>query len=402
MRHIAFVGTPIHLKDLVGWIRTTVSLEDSIESLKQSIRTKFNVKHCFFVSSGRAALLLLLQSLRKLSSPGKSYVIIPSYTCYSVPAAVVRAGLKIRICDIDKDTLDYNINKLSSMDFSDVLCIVTSNLFGIPDDLIALEKIASEKGVFLIDDAAQCMGGKVQDRYSGTLGDAGIYSLGIGKNITSIQGGIIVTNSDNIATLLSQTIIHLPEMSYSNNILNMVQLIGYAIFLHPSLCWMPANLSFLNLESNKFETDFSVKSYSNVLGAMAMQLFNRLDEISEIRIRKARYLEQHLNIIDSISLIRHHLYTSPVYLRFPILIDNSKIRDAVIRVLREKRLGVAEPYPYPVSDISEKEHNDTSEDRSNGRFVASQLITLPTHPYASENDLDTIISVIKAEAKTSS
>ena len=97
---------------------------------------------------------------------------------------------------------DYDYQKLSGIDFTKVLCIVSSNLYGIPDHLVRLEQIASEHGIFLIDDAAQCMGGRVDGKFSGTFGDAGLYSLGMGKNITSIEGGIIVTNSDDMASLI--------------------------------------------------------------------------------------------------------------------------------------------------------------------------------------------------------
>jgi len=148
------------------------------------LRRQVGGRHVYFISSGRAALTLLLRALQKLSN--RREVVIPAYTCFSVPSAVVRAGLCIRLCDIDPKTLDLDHNALPRLDLGKVLCIVSSGLFGLPSDLVTLEEIARDYGTFLIDDAAQCLGAMLGERLCGTFGDAGFYSLGRGKNITTM------------------------------------------------------------------------------------------------------------------------------------------------------------------------------------------------------------------------
>src|SRR4029077_3784186 len=109
-----------------------------------------------FVSSGRAALAILLKELCRHSD--RREVVIPAYTCFSVPSAIARSGLTIRLCDVDPKTLDLDLNALVRLDLERALCIVPSGLYGLPGDLVTLEQIARRWGTSLVDDAAQCLG----------------------------------------------------------------------------------------------------------------------------------------------------------------------------------------------------------------------------------------------------
>jgi perosamine synthetase len=84
---------------------------------------------------------------------------------------VARAGLVIRLCDVDPKTLDLDLNALARLDLSRVLCIVPSGLYGLPGYLGALEQIAWDSGASLVDDAAQCLGATKDGRPCGTFGD---------------------------------------------------------------------------------------------------------------------------------------------------------------------------------------------------------------------------------------
>src|SRR3989304_3846610 len=162
MRQIAPSGTPIRMADLAALVLGAFSQPRNLELFREAVCASFRVRHCFFVSSGRAGMTLILRSLMALSDRRKTEVVVPSYTCYSVPASIRKAGLDVRVCDVDGVTFGYDLRSLGRMDFSNVLCIVTSNLYGIPDDLAAIERIASRNAVLMIDDAAQCMGGRME------------------------------------------------------------------------------------------------------------------------------------------------------------------------------------------------------------------------------------------------
>jgi dTDP-4-amino-4,6-dideoxygalactose transaminase len=396
MRHIAPGGTPISLNDITKWIYNTVAADDILGDFKQEICSNFGVKHCFFLSTGRAAMCVLLQSLSQLNEKEKNEVVIPSYTCYSVPSSVAKAGLKIRICDIDPDTLDYDLQKLSEIDFTNVLCIVATNLYGIPNDLKQINQIAKDNNVFLVDDAAQCMGGTVDGKYSGTAGDAGLFSLDKGKNITSIDGGILITDSDDLASCIKSNMTDMPNLTAVRKISYIAKLFFYAAFLHPNLYWIPDSLPFLKLGTTVYTTEYPVGSYNGLLGAMGIQLFRKVNEITAARIENAVYLNEHLKGLPFIEVPRYKDYVRPVYLRFPVLVQEV-LRDEIVEKLNGNGIGATASYPASIADI--KEIQDIIINKSSGfeggRQVAGNIVTLPTHPYVSEGDLASIVSLIK-------
>ena len=168
--------------------------EKEVRRFADEIKRYFGVKHCFLLSSGKASLTLILQALHDLY-PERDEVLIPAFTCYSVPSAVVRAGLKIRLCDMDPQSLGYNLEQLRKILLQPggaqkegkagrdrILAIVAAHLYGLPGDLCGLREIADPVGISLIEDAAQVMGGESCGRKYGTQGDVGFFSLGSGKS----------------------------------------------------------------------------------------------------------------------------------------------------------------------------------------------------------------------------
>ena len=145
-RYLAPAGSPVTTVDLMRWCGTAFSSTTASAALEQAIRDRFGVRHVFLTSTGRAGLTLLLRAMRRLADGTRDQVVVPSYTCYSVPASVVKAGLRPRIVDISPHTLDYAPEALEQTDFSRVLAIVATNLYGLPNNLPALERVARRDG----------------------------------------------------------------------------------------------------------------------------------------------------------------------------------------------------------------------------------------------------------------
>lgn len=103
---------PIGMANIASGILAMFQGESATLSFTNQLKTYFNVKHCFLLSSGKASLTLILQALKELH-PDKDEVLIPAFTCYSVPAAIVRAGLKVRICDVEPESLDFDYRELA-------------------------------------------------------------------------------------------------------------------------------------------------------------------------------------------------------------------------------------------------------------------------------------------------
>lgn len=217
-------------------------------SLEKEIKEYFGVRHVFFVSSGRAALYLILMALKSLST--KRNVVIPAYTCFSVASAIVKAGLKISLCDINVDTFDFDHDLLTKTINQDTLCVIPNHLFGIPSDMDRITPLCKDRGIFVIEDAAQGMGGKYNRKMLGTIGDVGFFSLGRGKNITCGSGGILVTNSNKIAHAVERQYALLPYANIMETIIEFLQVVFMSIFIRPSLYWFPSSLAFFETRAD--------------------------------------------------------------------------------------------------------------------------------------------------------
>ena len=111
-------------------------------SLEEVFKNYLGVSNLYITYSGTAALYLIFESLKKISS--KKTVIIPSYVCPLVALAAQKAGLRIKVCDISKDSFDFNydcLKALCSRD-SDILAIVVVHLGGIALGFDRIKEIA--------------------------------------------------------------------------------------------------------------------------------------------------------------------------------------------------------------------------------------------------------------------
>src|SRR5207244_6222004 len=161
-RTIPPAAAPLRWADLWHGVAGIFSSSRSLRAREEEIRRHFGVSHAFLVSSGTAALTLTLTAL-KARSP-RTGVVIPAYTCFSVAAAVVKAGLRPVLCDIDPTTFDFDHALLARTVTPDTLCVVSHHLFGIPSDVERLRPLFHARGVAGLEDTAQAMGAELDAR----------------------------------------------------------------------------------------------------------------------------------------------------------------------------------------------------------------------------------------------
>ena len=403
MRHIAPAGTPISSTDLWRWIQGLSRASEQLEDLRTTLMRDFQLSACEFVSSGRAGMTLLLETLYRLrDEPERNQVVIPGYTCYSVPASVERAGLQVRVCDIDPATLSYDLIRLKEFDFSKVLAVVTTNLYGIPDDLPAIERLAQQRGVFMVDDAAQGLGAVCADRPVGTFGDAGLFSLDKGKNITSMQGGILVTRSSTIASHLNCNVTALPHPASRDTALQVLKMMAYSALLSPNRYGITRRLPFLGLGRTPYVTHSPLTRYSPFLGVMASILYRRLKALTEERRSNALRILDALKTMPELTPIKASPEAYAVYVRLPILARDKHSRDILIKALNANGIGATTSYPSAVVDIPELQPRLLEEDLDapGSCQVAERILTLPTHPLVGFPDIAHMTDVMRSAEAT--
>lgn len=355
-----------------------------IRKVEREIKEYFGVKHVFLVSSGKAGLTLILRALSSLH-PDRNQVLIPAYTCFSVPSAIIKAGLKVAPCDIDPATLDFDYELLERSLNNKTLCVVATHLFGIPSDMDKIRNICKDRGIPVVEDAAQAMGGKYNGNLLGTIGDAGFFSLGRGKNITCGSGGIIITNSDRIALAISKQYLNLKYPGAIESVKDLLIVLIMAIFIYPSLYWFPTSLSFLKLGGTIFYNNFPIKRLSGMQAGLLRRWEKQLEESNRIRIENSKYFCLALT-----STLTFHNGKSIPFLRFPVICSDKETRDQLSSLSKKEGLGIVKMYPTPVNEIQEIKDQFKDNKFPAARLVSDRLLTIPTHGLLNKRDKENI------------
>jgi dTDP-4-amino-4,6-dideoxygalactose transaminase len=364
----------------------------AIRALEEEIRRDFGVRHVFLVSSGTAALTVTLMALKSLRP--RTDVVMPAYTCYSVPAAILKARLTPVLCDIDPSTFDFDHGLLEQALNGDTLCVIAHHLFGIPADIERIRKACAARRVFVVEDAAQAMGAESNGCRLGTLGDVGIFSMGRGKNITCGSGGIIVTSSDEIAGAIARQYCQLETPRLADVVKGLLQLVLMAVFIRPRLYWIPAALPFLRLGQTLFPTKVRLSRLSGLKAGVLHNWRRRLARSNGIRCETAAYFCRRL-----------HLQLPPgpshPYLRLPVLASTPQEKQRIHALSQARGLGLSGAYPAPVSEIPELRAVVNGHRFPHACQVADSLVTIPTHHWLSDNDKRTIADVCREIAHAS-
>ena len=353
---------------------------------------------CALLSSGRAAMTVMMSAVANArAAEGRDEVIVAGYTCYSVPASVLRAGLKVRLCDVDPSTLSLDLEALGRFNFSRVAAIVSANLYGIPNDLGALERLAAQHGVWLIDDAAQALGARVAGRPVGGFGAGGVLSFDKGKNITTIQGGAALLRDDRLASQFDKRFAEVCRTDTIATAALVTKLLVYALALRPVLYEYVQRLPLLGLGKTVYEDDFPVCRLSGTLSGVALRLLERLDDLQDTRAANAAALQSSLASCRGIRFVESLPDAVPAYARFPIFIADARAREAAIATLHASGIGATTSYPEALCDVPEVAANLQPADRKlpGSRAVARSIVTLPTHPYCPPNFGDTVARALR-------
>jgi len=358
-----------------------------MENIENEMKEYFGVKHVFLVSSGKVALALILKALQGISK--KKKVIIPAYTCYSVPSAVAMTGLDIVLCDILPETLDYDFVELEKLADEDTLCIVSTHLFGIPSDVCRIRDIGRRRGIYIIEDAAQAMGAVSGGKKLGTLGDAAFFSLGRGKNITCGSGGIIVTSSEEISRGVHEHYLKLKEEPVREYINNIIEVFFMKIFMNPYFFWFPNGLPFLHIGETTYNKTFPMHRLNGFKAGLLQRWKTKLEEYNNSRYIIGKYYINHLGLENRVPIYSDDYY----YLRFPLYINNEITKDNVCN--RYKYFGISPMYPDSINNIMEISEKFAGTQFNHAEVIAKTLFTLPTHKLMEEYDKVRICERIK-------
>ena len=396
LRSLSPVGTPLRLRTVLAAVRSA-RRGDQPRVFARALAARLEGAACIPVSSGRAALTLILETLREQVDPRRNEVVIPAYTCFSVPSAIVRAGLKVVPCDVDPQHLDFDQSMLPRLVSARTLCIVPNHLFGFPARMELTLDLARAHGAYVVEDAAQSLGAHLDGRPVGTLGDVGFLSLGRGKPLTAIDGGVImVPRHGDLEAGLRQRADRLPRPPRIPWHV-VVKAIGYALFLPPRRFAIAERMPFVKLGESKFSPVFDVDGLSAFQAALATATLDEQPAVTAKRRENAGVLLAALGDLPGLEPVQPVKNAEPVYLRLPIRTSRPETRDLLYHRLTARRLGVSRMYPSAITTIPELHTHLGSSvlPCPEAERVAASLMTLPTHPLVGHSDLEDIIGCLK-------
>jgi dTDP-4-amino-4,6-dideoxygalactose transaminase len=169
-----------------------------VDQLEEYARTFYGVRHALAVNSGTGALFTAMSALG--IGPGAE-VIVPAFLWVATVTAVVQNNAIPVLCEVD-DSFNMDPVDLEKKITPRTKLIAVVHMAGTPCDMEAIMGIANKHNIPVLEDCAQCNGGSFKGQKVGTFGKVGIYSLQINKNVTAGEGGLLVTDDENLHTRL--------------------------------------------------------------------------------------------------------------------------------------------------------------------------------------------------------
>jgi perosamine synthetase len=272
------------------------------------------IKHTIACSSGTSALHLALAAI---GVGPKDEVVIPAFSMAAIPFAVAYTGAKIVLVDSEWATWNMDTSDLEEKITTNTRAIITMHTYGHPVKLDPVLDICRQKGIILIEDAAEAHGAEYRGKKVGTLGDIGCFSFFSNKIITTGEGGAVVTSNNEIAEMIRT----LKDMAFSKDL------------------------------SKKFLHDHIGFNYrmTNMQAALGSSQLHRIDDFIEIRRKNAKLYNSLLSNVEGIVASPEARWAKNVYWMYSILVTPSYglNRDELMTKLSEQGIETR-PFFVPV------------------------------------------------------
>lgn len=388
-RHLPPTAVPLTGSDLSKGLRPP---EKILDSFRGSLAAYLGVqpKALKLASSGRTALYCLLHGL-KLTNPSRTQIIMPAYTCPAVARVAIDLEIEPVYVDLSPATMDYDYEQLAANMSEITLAIVVVHPFGIPlpvEDAIA---VAKEFGAVVIEDAAQSMGARWHGQPAGTSADFGLYSLGPGKPISTGGGGLAVANQSEGLEVLQRGWRGLPAAGSLASFQAWVRQAAFHLVFHPRGWWAATQVGLHRVGSHEASWGYKLTGLTPAQAAVGQELLPRLDEINNCRRQKANLLAKAVENSTNLSTPVYSHHAEPIYLRFPIIARDKQQREALYEQFWSQGIGAGRLYEETLPHIfnHQKEGAYPGAER-----IAGCLLTLPTHHYVMDNDLQAMCTIL--------
>jgi len=199
------------------------TMGDEVAAFEADFAQTLGAQHAVMVNSGSSANLLMVAALRYHSTyhlqPGDE-VLVPAVSWSTTYTPLAQYGLPLRFVDIDPHTLNIDIAALEDAITDRTRLLFAVNLLGNPNDFAAIQPILDRHNILLIEDNCESLGATLGGRQAGTFGLAGSFSCFFSHHISTMEGGLIVTDDDELHHILLSLRAHgwTRDLPYHNHV----------------------------------------------------------------------------------------------------------------------------------------------------------------------------------------
>lgn len=326
-----------------------------VEKFEAETAELIGIEHAIAVNSGTSALHLGM--LAAGIGPGDE-VIVPSFSFAATANAVKLTGASPVFADILLDDYNLDPSHVESLITKRTKAVMVVHLYGHPARMAEFERLCAQNGLMLFEDAAQALGANIDERSIGTWGKFSALSYYATKNISSGEGGMVLTGDAQLARTVRLLRNQGQEVKYKNEI------VGF---------------------NNRM---------SDIHAAIGREQLKNIESWGALRNRNARALTDGLKNVATPLIakgVRHafHQYTIRV---------NHGDREHLIEHLRNQGVQSAVYYPTPIHLLPSFSASQTSVSERvvlpNTERAAREVLSLPVHPKLSRRQIDAVISAV--------
>jgi dTDP-4-amino-4,6-dideoxygalactose transaminase len=374
------------------------------ERLEDALSKQLGIRHTACVPQNRVGMYL---TVKALVAPGKEVIMSP-YTIADITNMVICAGGRPVFADVERETCNIAVSEIERLIHPETGAVLITHLHGLAAEATKIKEICDRFQVPLIEDCAQAFGTREQGKPVGTIGEAGIFSFGMYKNINTWLGGAVVSNRDDIIEKIRAELAGFshPPLPYlfqkikSGLITDIAtsppifKLFTYWVFRFGFLYDIDFINRFVTIELDTSRKDELPESYKSQMtpfqARLALSQLNRIERDSQIRIENGLRYYEGLKDIKELIIPPARRDFSHIYTYFPIQYPQRK--DLIKFMMKHCRDVAAQHYK---NNADLPDFQEFYRDCPNARKVSQELIFLPTYPRYSRREVEKNIAVIR-------
>lgn len=304
---------------LEALLEQQVTMGKRVRAFEHDFASFIGVRHAVMVNSGSSANLLAIAVLANSGLPDAlrdgDEIIVPAVTWSTTLAPVLQHRCIPVLVDIDPDTLNMRPETLSEAVSSRTRAIFPVHLLGNPVDMPALIAFASKRNLWVVEDTCESLGSTIGGQQVGSFGHFGTFSFYFSHHITTIEGGMLVTDNDRLADLARSMRAH----GWTRDMRNHAE-------LEAANPWIDPRFLFVNLGYNLRPTELQA--------AFGLVQLRRIDDFNKQRRGNARYLLETLqDLSDRVSFVSEQEGARSTWFGFTVLLRDGPTRKALSRHL---------------------------------------------------------------------